>query len=34
MEFSISLHEMEGWWKRSQVVARWSQDDCNMEVEE
>ena len=29
-----TLYEMEGWWRRSQVVARWSQDGCNMEVEE
>lgn len=29
-----TLHEMEGWRKRSQMVTRWSQDDCNMEVEE
>lgn len=29
-----TLHEMEGWRRGSQMVARWSQDDCNMEVEE
>ena len=29
-----TLYEVDGWWKRSQVVARWSQDDCNTEVEE
>ena len=29
-----TLHEMEGWRKTSQMVTRWSQDDCNMEVEE
>lgn len=29
-----TLHEMEGWWKRSQMVARWSQDGCNVEAEE
>lgn len=29
-----TLHEMEGWRKRSQMVARWSQDGCNREEEE
>lgn len=29
-----TLYEMDGWCRRSQVVARWSQDGCKMEVEE
>lgn len=29
-----TLHEMDGWCRRSQVVARWSQDGCNREEEE